>query len=136
MLAVDLCAGAGGKALALASAMPNQGRILGCDTDRSRLSRLSPRAARAGATIIETMLLDPGKEAEALAATKDSADVVLIDAPCSGTGTWRRNPEARWRLKPDRLERLIAPQARLLGIGRELVRPGGHMGSAVGSGKQ
>src|SRR3546814_18463443 len=77
MLAVDLCAGAGGKALALASAMPNQGRILGCDTDRSRLSRLSPRAARAGATIIETVLLDPGKEAEALAATKDYADVVL-----------------------------------------------------------
>src|SRR3546814_9853367 len=107
--------------------MPNQGRILGCDTDRSRLSRLSPRAARAGATIIETMLLDPGKEAEALAATKDSADVVLIDAPCSGTGTWRRNPEARWRLTPERLERLIALQARLLEIGSGLVRPGGHM---------
>lgn len=131
MLAVDLCAGAGGKALALASAMANQGRILGCDTDRSRLSRLSPRAARAGATIIETMLLDPGKEAEALAATKDSADVVLIDAPCSGTGTWRRNPEARWRLTPERLERLIALQARLLEIGSELVRPGGHMVYAV-----
>src|SRR3546814_16466834 len=77
------------------------------------------------------MLLDPGKEAEALAATKDSADVVLIDAPCSGTGTWRRNPEARWRLTPERLERLIALQARLLEIGSELVRPGGHMVYAV-----
>src|SRR3546814_14589866 len=77
------------------------------------------------------MLLDPGKEAEALAATKDSAAVVLIDAPCSGTGTWRRNPEARWRLTPERLERLIALQARSLAIGSELVRPGGQMGNAV-----
>src|SRR3546814_17698926 len=77
------------------------------------------------------MLLDPGKEAEALAATRDSADVVLIDAPCSGTGTWRRNPEARWRLTPERLERLIALQARLLEIGSALVRPGGHTVYAV-----
>src|SRR3546814_17423563 len=100
MLAVDLCAGAGGKALALASAMPNQGRILGCDTDRSRLSRLSPRAARAGATIIETMLLDPGKAAEALEAPKDSDAEVLIKPPCSGTGTWRRHPGAPQRRPP------------------------------------
>ena len=124
---VDLCAGAGGKTLALAAAMENQGRILACDTDRGRLQRLAPRAARAGVTVAEPRLLDPGREPAALADWQGSADTVLIDAPCSGTGTWRRNPEARWRLTPDRLDRLAATQARLLDIGAALVRPGGTL---------
>lgn len=121
---VDLCAGAGGKTLALAAAMRNEGAILACDTDRARLSRLAPRAGKAGVTIAETRLLDPGREMAALADWHARADAVLVDAPCSGTGTWRRNPEARWRLTPERLARLVATQARLLDIAAALVRPG------------
>ena len=95
---IDLCAGAGGKTLALAAAMRGQGTLVAADTDRGRLSRLAPRAERAGALVAETVLLNPGREAEALAAWHGKADAVLVDAPCSGSGTWRRNPEARWRL--------------------------------------
>ena len=125
---IDLCAGGGGKTLALAAAMENQGRLIAADTDRQRLSRLTPRAVRAGATMIETRLLDPGRELEVLAEYRSArADAVLVDAPCSGTGTWRRNPEARWRLTPDALERLVAVQARLLDIAAALVRPGGRV---------
>jgi 16S rRNA (cytosine967-C5)-methyltransferase len=127
MRIVDLCAGAGGKTLALAALMGNEGRLLATDTDRARLSRLAPRAARAGATIIETRLLDPGREAEALADWSGAADCVLIDAPCSGTGTWRRNPEARWRLTPERIARLVETQRHVLDIGAGLVRPGGAL---------
>ncbi|MGY6366101.1 hypothetical protein ACXITL_24400, partial [Escherichia coli] len=85
--------------------MGGQGVVLATDTDRARLSRLAPRAERARAGIIETRLLNPGREVEMLDDWVGSADCVLIDAPCSGTGTWRRNPEARWRLTPDRIER-------------------------------
>lgn len=127
MRMVDLCAGGGGKTLALAAAMANQGALLATDTDRARLSRLLPRAARAGVEIVETRLLDPGGERDALSDWSDSADCVLIDAPCSGTGTWRRNPEARWRLTPDRIERLAETQRHLLGVGAGLVRPGGAL---------
>lgn len=128
---VDLCAGAGGKTLALAAAMGGQGRLIACDVDRARLSRLAPRAERAGASGIETRLLDPGREPAALADLKGIADVVLVDAPCSGTGTWRRNPEARWRLTPDRLRRLAALQAHVLDLAVPLVRPGGRLVYAV-----
>ncbi len=127
MTVIDLCAGAGGKALAMAAAMANDGRLIAADTNRDRLQRLPPRADRAGASIIETLLLDPGKELDRLADHIRRADVVLVDAPCSGTGTWRRNPEARWRLTPDRLARLTALQARLLEIGAALVKPGGRL---------
>ncbi len=88
---IDLCAGAGGKALALAAAAPGA-RILASDSNRSRLAKLEPRATRAGATI-ETRLLNPPRELEELADWQAGADVVLVDAPCSGSGTWRRNPE-------------------------------------------
>ncbi len=127
MTVVDLCAGAGGKTLALAAAMKGEGRLVACDIDRARLSRLAPRAARAGVGFIDTRLLDPGKEAEMLADLAGQADVVLIDAPCSGTGTWRRNPEARWRLTPTRIERLVASQRGLLALGAGLVKPGGAL---------
>ena len=124
---VDLCAGGGGKTLALAAAMANSGRILATDVDRGRLSRLSPRAAKAGVTIVETRLLDPNREAEALDDWNGTADCVLIDAPCSGTGTWRRNPEARWRLNPDRLVKFAAQQRHVLSVAAPLVRPGGAL---------
>jgi 16S rRNA (cytosine967-C5)-methyltransferase len=124
---VDLCAGAGGKTLALAAAMDNQGRLLACDADRARLSRLMPRAERAGVTIAETRLLDGGREAAALADWAGRADAVLVDAPCSGTGTWRRNPESRWRLTPAEVARLAALQQRLFDLAATLVRPGGRL---------
>lgn len=126
-IVIDLCAGGGGKTLALAAAMENRGRLIASDTDRQRLSRLAPRAGRAGASLIETRLLDPGKELEALSDIAGQADAVLVDAPCSGTGTWRRNPEARWRLTPEALDRLVTTQARLLDIAAALVRPGGRV---------
>ena len=125
---IDLCAGAGGKTLALAAAMQNQGRLLACDTDRSRLSRLSPRAERAGAGLIETRLLNPNAELEMLADLQGQADAVLVDAPCSGTGTWRRNPEGRWRLDEAELARLSALQDRLIDIAIALAKPGGRIG--------
>jgi 16S rRNA (cytosine967-C5)-methyltransferase len=126
---IDLCAGAGGKALALAAAAP-QATILATDSNRMRLSKLSPRADRAGASI-ETRLLTPPNELEQLDDWRGNADLVLIDAPCSGSGTWRRNPEGRWRLTPERLSRLVHAQQRLLALGAELVRPGGHLVYAV-----
>lgn len=131
MTVVDLCAGAGGKTLALAAAMEGRGRLIAADTVRSRLSRLMPRAERAGAGFVETVLLDQGHEMRGLAALRDRADVILVDAPCSGTGTWRRNPEARWRLTPARLDRLVAEQARILDLAAALVRPGGRIVYAV-----
>ena len=124
---IDLCAGAGGKTLALAAAMDNKGRLIAADTDRGRLSRLLPRAARAGAINVETRLLNPGREAEVLADLVGQAHAVLVDAPCSGTGTWRRNPEVRWRLSAAELGRLAALQLRLLDLAATLVRPGGRL---------
>ena len=124
---IDLCAGAGGKTLSLAAAMANGGTLIAADTDRGRLGKLAPRAGRAGALIAETVLLDPGREAEALAAWHGKADAVLVDAPCSGSGTWRRNPEARWRLDAAALERLTALQRHLLEVAAQLVRPGGRL---------
>ena len=124
---IDLCAGGGGKTLALAAAMDNLGRLIASDTDRNRLSRLAPRAERAGATNIETRLLDPKREFEALADLAGQADAVLVDAPCSGTGTWRRNPEARWRLDEDELARLTVLQSDILDLAARLVKPVGRL---------
>jgi len=126
---LDLCAGAGGKALALAAAA-SDATILATDSNRARLSKLAPRALRAG-TAIETRLLSPPGELHELADWRESADVVLVDAPCSGSGTWRRNPEGRWRLTPERLDRLVVAQQRLLDIAAELVTPGGRLVYAV-----
>ncbi len=122
---LDLCAGAGGKALALAAAAP-KAAIIASDTNRARLAQLGPRAERAGATIA-VRLLDGGRESAQLAELDGQCDVVLVDAPCSGSGTWRRNPEGRWRLTPGRLDRVVKLQARLLDIAAPLVKPGGAL---------
>jgi 16S rRNA (cytosine967-C5)-methyltransferase len=127
MTVIDFCAGAGGKTLGLAAAMEDRGRLIASDADRSRLSRMEPRAVRAGVTIAETRLLDGGREGEALSDFRDQADLVVVDAPCSGTGTWRRNPEARWRLTQPRLDRVVALQSRLLDVAAGLVKPGGTL---------
>jgi 16S rRNA (cytosine967-C5)-methyltransferase len=126
---LDLCAGAGGKALALAAAAPGA-HILATDSNRARLSQLGPRAERAGAKI-GARLLNPPNEAAELAEFAWTADCVLVDAPCSGSGTWRRNPEGRWRLTPGRLDQLVAIQARLLDLAAPLVKPGGRLVYAV-----
>jgi 16S rRNA (cytosine967-C5)-methyltransferase len=126
---LDLCAGAGGKALAMAAAARGT-TILATDSNRARLAQLGPRAERAEAKI-ETRLLNPPRELVDLADWREAADTVLVDAPCSGSGTWRRNPEGRWRLTEDRLARLTVAQERLLDIGAELVKPGGVLVYAV-----
>jgi 16S rRNA (cytosine967-C5)-methyltransferase len=106
MRVLDLAAGAGGKSLALAAAMQNQGEIIACDTRGAALAELEKRAARAGATIIRTHILgDP---------PAGPFDLVFVDAPCSGSGTWRRQPELKWRLTPGRLSVLEATQDQLL----------------------
>ena len=128
---IDLCAGAGGKTLALAADMAGQGMLYACDTDRGRLSRLVPRAEVASAGFVQTRLLNPKREAEALEDLRDSADCVLVDAPCSGTGTWRRNPELRWRLTHARLDAVIGLQAYLIDLAATLVKPGGALVYAV-----
>lgn len=127
---LDLCAGAGGKTLALATDMMGEGRLIAADTSRTRLGELPKRATRAGAKV-EARLLNGGREAEELADLRQACDVVLVDAPCSGTGTWRRNPETRWRLTPARLEQLVTTQAKLLDIGADLVNVGGALVYAV-----
>jgi 16S rRNA (cytosine967-C5)-methyltransferase len=128
---LDLCAGAGGKTLALAAEMGNSGRLVASDTDRGRLSRMDLRLKRAGVTIVEPRLLNPGREREALADLVDAPDLILVDAPCSGTGSWRRNPELRWRLDPKRLADYVKLQSYLLDLASELIRPGGRIVYAV-----
>lgn len=130
MRIIDLCAGAGGKALALASAAGNAVDLMAMDTNRQRLQRLAPRADRAGASITTRLLNAPREQAE-LADLRNSADVVLVDAPCSGSGTWRRSPEGRWRLSSERLERLCKLQMRVLDLAAPLVKPGGALVYAV-----
>jgi 16S rRNA (cytosine967-C5)-methyltransferase len=123
---LDLCAGAGGKTLALAAAMENTGRILACDTGPVRLKRIAGRAQRAGVTMIETRALAADWLAQP-SPFSETFDRVLIDAPCSGSGTWRRNPETRARLTMDAIATLTALQVHLLAAAAPLVKPGGRL---------
>lgn len=125
---IDLCAGGGGKTLALAARLGNAASIIAADTDKRRLGNLAPRAARAGAAVDSIVLLDPNREMRALGPWAGKADHVLVDAPCSGSGTWRRSPEGRWRLDPAELARLNALQDHVLKLAAQLVRPGGTIG--------
>lgn len=126
---IDLAAGAGGKALALAASIANKGRVLACDVEPARLRNMEPRVARAGATCIE-IVGDPYGGAVA-AAAREKCDLIFIDAPCSGTGTWRRNPEAKWTLDEARLTTYRAAQSKLLDRAAELARPEGRIAYAV-----
>lgn len=126
---IDLAAGAGGKALALAAIMQNRGRVLACDVEPGRLRKMEPRVVRAGASIVE-IVGDPYGGAITTAAGK-GADLVFVDAPCSGSGTWRRNPEAKWTLDNERLHTYREAQAKLLDRAAVLVRPGGRVAYAV-----
>jgi 16S rRNA (cytosine967-C5)-methyltransferase len=122
---VDLCAGAGGKTLALAAIMQNQGQIYATDSDKRRLAPIHARVARAGARDIQ--ILTPKGIGDVLADLTGRADRVLIDAPCTGIGAWRRNPDAKWRMRPGALEIRVQEQAALLDRAAGLVKPGGRI---------
>jgi 16S rRNA (cytosine967-C5)-methyltransferase len=121
MRVLDLAAGAGGKSLALAAMMENHGEIVAEDVREVALEELRRRAVRAGVSIISTRLSGAREDGEPL------FDLVLLDSPCSGTGTWRRQPELRWRLTPERLAELITIQDALLGQAAARVKPGGRL---------
>jgi 16S rRNA (cytosine967-C5)-methyltransferase len=125
MRVVDWCAGAGGKTLALAAIMENRGQIVACDVSASRLEGAVRRLRRAGVTNVERHLVQAGdKWAKRRAGTFDR---VLVDAPCTGTGTWRRNPDARHRLTEQDLLELTRKQSSILDAAGRLVRPGGRL---------
>jgi 16S rRNA (cytosine967-C5)-methyltransferase len=119
---LDLCAGAGGKTLALAAAMQNTGQIYAYDGNRQRLRPIFERLKRAGARSVQ--VLEAGDEA-ALAALGPRFDVVLVDAPCSGSGVWRRRPDSKWRMRPTSFAERQAEQRAVLGLARAAVKPGG-----------
>ena len=121
---IDFCAGAGGKTLALAAAMRDRGRLVAADSAASRLARLAPRLERAGLSCVETRPLAPD-DPEPFPDLVGQADAVLVDAPCSGTGTWRRAPELR--LRPVPVAELAALQGAVLERAARLVRPGGRL---------
>jgi len=124
---VDFCAGAGGKTLAIAAQMLNKGRIIACDVSEGRLKRCAERAKRAGLQNAETRVLTSETD-RWVKRHKGSFDRVLVDAPCSGTGTWRRNPDARWRTPEEKgIEALLALQGRILASAARLVKPGGRL---------
>jgi 16S rRNA (cytosine967-C5)-methyltransferase len=122
----DFCAGAGGKTLALASMMNNKGRLVACDVSEGRLKRSADRLARAGIHNVTTHVLD-AQGAKWVKRQAGSFDRVLVDAPCSGTGTWRRNPDAKWKLKPEDLAELTVKQGEILERAARLVKPGGRL---------
>jgi 16S rRNA (cytosine967-C5)-methyltransferase len=123
---VDFCAGAGGKTLAMAASMENRGRIVACDVLEGRLRRAKERFRRAGVHNVETRPLSSEND-KWVKRHKDGFDRVVVDAPCTGTGTWRRNPDMRWRRLGPELDELAALQARLLDSAARLVKPGGRL---------
>ncbi len=122
---VDLCAGAGGKTLALAAMMENKGQIHATDTDKRRLAPIHDRLARSGARNVQ--VLTPKSVGDVLGGLTGRIDLVLIDAPCTGTGAWRRNPDAKWRLRPGALEVRAKEQADALERALPLLKPGGRI---------
>jgi 16S rRNA (cytosine967-C5)-methyltransferase len=125
MRVVDFCAGAAGKTLALAATMQNRGRLVACDVSTLRLDAAVKRLRRAGVGNVERRLLEPGGKWTKRAA--GGFDRVLVDAPCTGTGTWRRNPDARTRIREADLAELVAKQAAILDRASRLVKPGGTL---------
>lgn len=121
---LDYCAGGGGKTLALAAMMEGKGQVFAYDVDGRRLSALIPRLKRSGAHNVQ--LVHPSKPG-ALAALKGAMDCVFVDAPCTGTGTWRRRPDSKWRLKPSALDKRIGEQDEILGAAAAYVKPGGRL---------
>jgi 16S rRNA (cytosine967-C5)-methyltransferase len=124
---VDLCAGAGGKTLALAAMMGNKGRIVACDVDAGKLEELRRRARRAGVTTVDTIHLPDGVWPDVLEDRHDTIARVLVDAPCSGVGALRRNPEARWRMAEADIADFARRQKEIALHAATLLAPGGTM---------
>lgn len=122
---VDLCAGGGGKTLALAAMMNNHGQIYATDNDARRLAPIHDRLTRAGVRNVQVRT--PRGRADAVTDLDGRIDCVLVDAPCTGVGTWRRNPDAKWRLRPGSLETRLKEQAAVLDRAAALVKPGGRI---------
>jgi 16S rRNA (cytosine967-C5)-methyltransferase len=122
---IDLCAGGGGKTLALAAMMAGRGRLVATDLDKRRLAPIHERLTRAGVTNVDVRT--PRLANDVLADFHDGADLVVIDSPCTGTGTWRRNPDAKWRMRPGALEQRVKEQVEVLDRAVSLVKPGGRL---------
>lgn len=123
-LVIDYCAGGGGKTLALAASLSGRGRLVASDVDQKRLDAMGERLARATAKVEVRRL---GPNGEGVDEFDNLADLVFVDAPCSGSGTWRRHPEAAWRLTPETVDRLSALQGVILARAARLVKPGGRL---------
>ena len=121
---IDLCAGAGGKTLALAAMMQGKGRLIATDRDKRQLAPIHARLSRAGVHNVEVR--SPKGAGDGVSDIGGTADLVLVDAPCTGTGTWRRSPDAKWRMRPGALEIRLREQAEVLDRAA-LVRPGGRI---------
>ena len=122
---VDLCAGAGGKTLALAAMMENKGQIFATDDDKRRLAPIHDRLKRSGARNVQVRT--PKSVGGEIADLAGRCDLVLIDAPCTGTGAWRRNPDAKWRMRPGALEQRQKEQAEILDRAVPLLKAGGRI---------
>ncbi|MBV8508292.1 MAG: RsmB/NOP family class I SAM-dependent RNA methyltransferase [Alphaproteobacteria bacterium] len=126
MRVVDFCAGAGGKTLALAAGMANRGKLVACEVSQRRLDRAARRLRRAGVDNVERRALT-GERDKWVKRHAGSFDRVFVDVPCLGTGTWRRNPDAKWRMTPEDLAELTERQQQILRSAGRLVRPGGRL---------
>ena len=122
---LDLCAGGGGKTLALAALMENRGQVYAADTDGRRLAGLFPRLEKSGARNVQVRA--PKRGVPPLEDLREKCDLVFVDAPCTGTGTWRRNPDAKWRVRPGALDVRIAEQDAVLAQAAAYVKPGGRL---------
>lgn len=125
-LVVDFCAGAGGKTLQLGAMMRSSGRLYAFDVSEKRLAKLKPRMARAGLSNVHPVLIAHENDAK-VKRLAGKADRVLVDAPCSGLGTLRRNPDLKWRQSPEGVEEMVLKQAAILAAAARLVRPGGRL---------
>jgi len=126
MRVIDFCAGAGGKTLALAAEMKNRGHLVASDISATRLERATQRLRRAGASIVQRVPLSSHRD-KWVKRHVGSFDRVFVDAPCTGVGTWRRNPDAKWRLGSQDVAELAALQAEILASAQRLVKPGGRL---------
>ncbi|MBN8606727.1 MAG: RsmB/NOP family class I SAM-dependent RNA methyltransferase [Caulobacterales bacterium] len=125
MQVADVCAGGGGKTLALAALMQNKGQIFAYDVDGRRLAPVKERADRAGVRNVQ--IRTPMRTKDALEDLSGRMDIVFVDAPCTGSGTWRRNPDSKWRLRPNALARRLEEQREALAMAAPLVKPGGAL---------
>jgi 16S rRNA (cytosine967-C5)-methyltransferase len=126
-LVIDYCAGAGGKTLAIAARLANRGRVLASDVDERKLEELRRRARRAGVSNAQAVAIDGDHWPKELEAARGKANVVFVDAPCSGIGALRRNPEARWRLREADIAGFVAKQTAIMKMAVELAAPGARV---------